>query len=446
MDDRKVRTTSRTIWSISYPIIIAGLSEKIIELTDVVFLARYGVVELGAIALAAAIYETSIFLIAGLVDGIQIIVARRAGQGKDLEVGNVFNHGLYLLTVVSVALILAIKFISPYITTAIIGSPGIAKAVDDFLQIFAFAILFHAANMTYSAFYVGVSRTKILIGATSVLAVVNIVLDYCLIFGNLGFPRLGIRGAAIASLTAEICAFLVLTVYAWLHLDIKRYGLLKLKKWNKSLSKLLMDISFPASLDALVETIRWLLFFLIIERLGETPLAMANIIYSCYALFLIPIEGFSETLCSMVSNLIGQGESSKIWGLLHKTMLLSAVVILPFLVISFVEPGYVLSIFTSDADILKGCVNSLRIIVMSVMFMIAGEMFISAVAGTGDTVATFLIEIILTIFVLIWTYSAALQFGLRLEYVWLSEAIGWSVCLSLSFIWLRKGYWRRLHI
>ena len=325
-------------------------------------------------------------------------------------------------------------------------SAAIAEAVNDFLQIFAYAILFHAANVTFSAFYVGISRTRILIGATSVLAAVNIGLDYCLIVGNLGFPRLGIKGAAIASLTAEISAFLVLSVYAWLHLDIKRYGLLKLKKWNKSLSKLLIKISSPASLDALVETVRWLLFFLIIERLGETTLAMSNIIYSCYALFLIPIEGFSETLCSMVSNLIGKGESRKIWGLLNKTMLLSAVVILPFLMITFVEPEYLLRIFTSDADILEGCVNSLRIIVISVIFMIAGEMFISAVAGTGDTVATFLIEIILTVCVLIWTYSAALLFGFKLEYVWLSEAIGWGVCLLLSFIWLRKGYWKRLLI
>ena len=75
MADRKVQTGSRAIWTISYPVIIAGLSEKIIELTDAVFLARYGLVELGAIALADAIFETSIFLIAGLVDGIQIIIA-----------------------------------------------------------------------------------------------------------------------------------------------------------------------------------------------------------------------------------------------------------------------------------------------------------------------------------------------------------------------------------
>jgi Na+-driven multidrug efflux pump len=118
----KIKTTSRTIWAISFPVIIAGISEKIVELTDVIFLARYGIVELGAIALADAIYGVSIFLIIGLVDGIQIVIARRAGQGRSDEIGMVFNQGLYLLTLISVVLIVAIKYISPHLTAAIMSN------------------------------------------------------------------------------------------------------------------------------------------------------------------------------------------------------------------------------------------------------------------------------------------------------------------------------------
>jgi Na+-driven multidrug efflux pump len=215
----KVRVTSRHIWAVSLPVIFAGLSETIVEVTDILFLGRYGTTELAAVGLADAIYSVCLFLTLGLVDGIQIIIARRAGQGRAQEIGAVFNQGVYLLVAVSVLFILLLKGVVPPLAADIIRSSDIAVAVDDFLQIFAFAMFFHGINLALSAFYVGISRTGALIGATIVLAIVNIFLDYALIFGHFGFPELGIRGAAIGSLCAEITAFL----YLVLHAVAKRY-------------------------------------------------------------------------------------------------------------------------------------------------------------------------------------------------------------------------------
>ncbi|UCH83390.1 MAG: MATE family efflux transporter [Candidatus Latescibacterota bacterium] len=442
----KIRATSRTIWAISFPVILAGISEKVVELTDVVFLARYGIVELGAIALADAIYAMAIFVIVGLADGIQIVIARRAGQEQDQEIGNVFNHGLLLLALTSVAVILAIEFLSPLLTAAVVSSVNVAKAVDDFLRIYVFAVIFHAANLAYSAFYVGVSRTRVLIGATVVLAITNIVLDYGLIFGNLGLPRMGIRGAAIASLTAEIAAFLFITIYAWRRFDLRRYGLFKLHKWSKSLSRLLASISSPVAFDSLVETLRWLIFFLIIEQLGETSLAIANIVFACYALLLIPIEGISETTCSMASNLIGQDKRSSIGLLLRKTMSMSLIIVSPFVIFAFIWPEYVISIFSSDPEIIAGSVNSLRVVLLAVLVVIVGDMSVSVVAGAGDTVATFLIEVVVTVCTLVWAVGAAFILELPLEYVWTAEVVGWVVCVLLTLGWLRSGRWKRLQI
>lgn len=442
----KIRTTSRTIWAISFPVIVAGISEKIVELTDVLFLARYGLVELGAIALADAIYELSIFLIVGVADGIQIVIARKAGQQRDDEIGKVFNQGLYWITALSVVSILAIKYLSPYLSAAVISSDAVGTAVNDFLKIFAFAVIFHAVNLVYSGFYVSVSRTRVLIGATIVLAVTNIALDYLLIFGNAGLPRMGIRGAATASLTAEIAAFVFLTVYAWRRFDIKRYRLFRFQKLDRALNRMLVSISSPVALDAFVETIRWFVFFVVIEQVGEAALAMANIVYSCYALLLIPIEGFSETVCSLVSNLVGQSRSREIGLLLRKTISMSVLVVLPVLAVAMVWPEHLLSIFTSDPDVIEGCVNSLRVIIGAVLVVAVSEMFVSAVAGTGDTVAAFGMELVFTACVLTWVCCAALIFELPLEYVWLAEVIGWLICLVLAYGWLRIGYWKRVRI
>jgi len=101
----RFRPTYRNIWGISFPIILAGISETIVDITDTVFLAHYGITELAAIGVADAIYGLALFITLGLVDGIQIIIGRRAGQEQPIEIGHVFNQGLYLLTVAAVILI-----------------------------------------------------------------------------------------------------------------------------------------------------------------------------------------------------------------------------------------------------------------------------------------------------------------------------------------------------
>lgn len=442
----KIKVTSRTIWSVSFPVIIAGISEKIVEITDTIFLSRYGIVELGAIGLADSMYELVVFLAVGVAGGIQIMVARRAGEGRDREIGRVFNHGIYLLFVLSVVIIAGLRLASPYVTDFVTSSERVGKAVNDFLQIYAFAVLFHAMNLAFGALYVGIARTRILMGATAVLAVTNIVLDYTLIFGNLGMPRMGIRGAALGSLCAEFAAFVFLAGYALTRLPFRRYGLFKLEKWRRSLTRSVFSISAPLATGAVIETARWFTFFVIVERMGEVPLAMANIVYACFALFVIPIDGLSEVSCTMVSNLIGQGKARRIGPLLRKTISLGALVVLPLLAIAALLPEFVLSVFSSDPTLIQTGVASLRVVLVATGIIVVAEMFASAVEGTGDTTATLMIEIIFAVSSLTYAYVTAILLGLSLEWVWMGEIVGWLLVLALSYFWLKKGYWKRLEI
>ena len=208
----------------------------------------------------------------------------------------------------------------------------------------------------------------------------------------------------------------------------------------------MLQLCTPLALERLVGTARWFLFFLIIERAGETPLAIANIIYSCYAVFLIIIDGFSETNCTLVSNLIGQDQSERINAVTRSVMLWSAVCISPFLLIAVLFPTVVLSLFTSDPNLLHGSVNSLRIIGVAVLAAIPGELVFSALIGTGDTRATLVIEFLLSVCVVAYVFGAALVFELPLEIVWVAEIIGWLLSFGLSFARLSGKQWKRVYI
>ena len=434
------------IWRISYPLIVAGVSETIVEVTDTVFLARYGVTELAAIGLAAAIYGIALALIYGFVDGIQILLARRAGEGRDVEVGRVFNQGLYLLVLAAVVLILVIKLAVPALTAELFASAAVHAAVDDYLQIYAVALVFEAVNLAYSVFYVGIARTRVLIGAAAVLAVTNILLDYLLIFGRFGFPELGIQGAAIASLAAEAAAFVFLSIDVVRRGYVRTYGLLRFGSWDRRVARLVGFISVPVSLEALLETIRWFVFFVIIEQLGEDLLAKANIVYSIYAVLLIPVDGFSETVCSMVSHLIGQRRAAHIATLMRRAVQLSYAIVAPLLLVVVAFPGLILAVFSSDQAFTVDVVPSLFVICVAAVILVPAETAYAAVAGTGDTRAILFIQAVMTSAVIGTAWYAGIVRGLALEYVWAAEILAAVIALVLSAVWLKSGIWQRLRI
>ena len=234
----KFLPTYRNIWILSFPLIIASISETIVGVTDAIFLSHYGVTELAALGLADTIYPIDIFLVLGFVDGIQITIGRRAGEEKHLEIGKIFNQGLYVLSIISAIMVVFVVFAVPHATIELFQSKEIHESVNMYLNIAIYGLFFHALNLALSAFYVGISRTKIFIGATLLLAFTNISLDYILIFGNFGFKEMGIEGAAVASFSAEIAVSVFLVIDVIRKRYIHTYGLFIFEKLNLSIIKI----------------------------------------------------------------------------------------------------------------------------------------------------------------------------------------------------------------
>jgi MATE family multidrug resistance protein len=439
-------TLAGRIWAVSVPIIFAELSETVLHVTDTIFLARVGTAELAALALADSILELWIVLAIGLAEAMQVIIARRAGQHRERAIGNTFNQGLLLIAVVSLLLTAALKLAAPHLTGQIVQSQDVAAATDAFLQIAAYGIVFYSASLAYSVLYVGLMKTRVLIYATVVLALTNLALGYILIFGKLGMPGLGIRGAALGTIGAELAAFVFLNIYTRRRLDVGRYGLFQLKPWDNQLVRSLMRVSVPAALQALMEGLRWLIFFLILERLSYQALAWSNILYACYTVLLIPAMAFAETACSTVSNLIGHGRATQIGLLMRQLLSPTYLITVPFLALALLVPHLVLSAFTSDPTVIDNSVAGLRTIALGMLVIIPGELWFAAVFGTGDTDAGFIIELALTTTMLVCSYLTAFVLHLSLVYIWISLPLAWLICLILSHAWVTQGYWKRRQI
>lgn len=420
----------------------AELGESILGVTDTMFMAHVGTTELAAIGMADTIYDLFRVALMGLVDAIQIVTARRVGQGKASAVGAAFNQGLAMLVILSLFLTGALKFASPFLTAGVLEDHDLAGAVDAFIQIVAFGIVLHSVNMAMSALLVSLGQTRALIGATIVLAITNFTLGYCLIFGKFGFPAMGIQGAAIASLAAEFASLVYLVVHTLRRVNVRAYGLFRFKGFDWRLVRLISVISWPVTLEALLECLRWFAFFVILAHVSEDILALSNIVYCGYALLLIPNGAFAEIANSRVSSLIGAGYANRIGILTRRLIALSFLFTLPLSILLLIMPGPLLSLFVSEPEMIAGSMHGLQVIALGMLLVIPGQTWLAAVIGTGDTVASFIIELLITLTMLCVAYVGAIMLDWPLQWIWTAVPAGWLVALAGSILYVRTGRWR----
>ena len=434
---------SRLLWSISIPLLFAEVSEIVIHVTDTLFLSRVGITELGAVGLADAISDIVLVLALGLVDGIQILTARQLGRGRPRQAIRLFNLGLLVTVGLSAVLALLLWLNIGVFTEWIVESESVGLAVDEFLRIGLIDMPFTVACFAYSALLVGFGRTQVLIPATILLTATNAVLGYVFIFGKFGFAPMGIRGAALASVIAELITFAYMTWYLWTRLGGRRYGIFRFGGFTWRRLGRLLRVSGPVSIQGQVEALRWFLFFLILERVGTVALAVANVVSVCYSVFRIPTEAFGETACSMVSRLIGRERPDRIGRVIRQSIMAAGLVTLPVVLAGLIVPEWILSAFALEEGLLQAGAASLRVVALSMLIVIPAEMWLTAVVGTGDTPAALGIEIALTIVTVGACYLAAIPMAGSLALIWSSLTLGWFVTLIASYGWMRSGAWSR---
>ena len=309
--------TTRSIIALALPIMAGNLAQTIITFVDTAFLGHLGQVELGAAMMAGLYYYVFSTLAWGFATGIQIIVARRFGENNLKEVGAVFKHGLLVVAALSVLLFLLLHYGTDIFLKGIITSPDILKVSEEFMQYRHYGIIFVCFNFLFRSLYVGLSDTKIIIYTTFLMALVNIFFDYGFIFGNCGLPELGVSGAAIASVLAEISAFIFFIFYTLFRLPTRKYGIFPIKKVRMPLVKSIVGLSLPTMGQRLVSFGAWFVFFVMIESTGELAVAVSGIVRSAYMIILVPVFAFSAAANTLTSRIIGEGYADKV-GLLDR--------------------------------------------------------------------------------------------------------------------------------
>ena len=441
----KTQITNKEIWSIAIPIMLGNLAQTIINFTDTAFLGHLGVIELGASMLAGLFYFVFTTIATGFAIGIQIITARRFGEGNYGRVGVIFEHGSIFVAILGTILFSILYFCSDILLSWIIDSPNIYASALEYIKYRQFGIIFVCFNFLYRGLYVGISNTKVITYSTIIMAVVNVFLDYCLIFGKLGFPEMGIGGAALASLCAEIAAASFFTIYSYITLRNKDFGMFKKHKLESELMKRILKVATPTMIQKLCSFGVWFVFFILIEKMGETSTGISSIVRSVYMILITPCFAFATTTNTLVSRTIGAGHPEQVFDTINKVINNCIICTIPIILIIIAFPIQVARIYTDDISFAQLVVPSIYVICLGAILQGIGNAYFDAVSGTGNTSAALYLEaailVVYIIFIAIMTHVTD-----KVQFVWTAEILYGGLLAIFCYLYMKFANWNKKRI
>ena len=256
---------------------------------------------------------------------------------------------------------------------------------------------------------------------------------------------MGIGGAALASLCAEIAAFLFFGIYSYITLKDKDFGMFKIHKLESELMRRILKVATPTMVQKLFSFGVWFVFFIMIEKMGETATGISSIVRSIYMILITPAFAFATTTNTLVSRTIGAGHPEQVFSTITKIMKNCLLCTLPVIIILAIIPIQVVSIYTDDLNLAQMVVPSIYAICIGAIFQAIGNGYFEAVSGTGNTSAALYLEtsvlIIYLIFVAIMT-----KITTEVQWVWTAEILYGSILAFICIIYMKFAKWNEKKI
>lgn len=438
--------TNKEIWRVTYPIFLGLLAQNVINVTDTAFLGSVGEVALGAAAMGGLLYICVYTIAFGFSVGSQILIARRNGEGNYRAVGPIMWQGTAFCFGMAVCLLILMYFSAAPLIRLLITSDSIYGATYEFFTWRIWGFLFAFVNVMFRGLYIGITRTKVLTMNAVVMALVNVVLDYALVFGELGLPEMGVRGAALASVIAEASSLLFFLLYTYYKVDLKKYGLNRFGQFDLSMVLRILRISCFTMVQYFLAMAIWFVFFVALERLGQRQLAVANIVRSVYVVLLIPVQALSTTANTLVSNLIGAGGSSGVVTLLHKISRMSFLIMVVCVGLCVAFPGSILSVYTNEEALLVESVSALYVVCGAMLIASLANVYFNGISGTGNTQAALVLEVFVQVFYALYIIVVGMVIQAPVDVCFTTEVIYYVLMLGSSLIYLKKAKWQNKKI
>ena len=433
-----IMPVNKLLISMSLPMMISMLVQALYNIVDSYFVAKISEDALSAVSLAFPIQTLMIAILGGSSVGLGTVLSHSLGEKKFKKVTDVANHGIFITVIIYLIFVLMGFFLVKPFFASQTDNQDIINFGIDYLQLICIGSVGLCGQFLFERLLQSTGKTFYTMITQATGAIINIILDPIFIFGLFGLPKLGVMGAAVATIIGQICAFL----FAF-YLNHKKNSEVKINLKGFSPSPYLIGqiykIGFPSIIMQSIGSIMVYGMNQILMSFTSTATAVFGVYFKLQSFIFMPIFGLNNGMLPIMAYNYGARKKSRLISAI-KLGMVYAICLMTIGFIAFqVLPRQLLNIFDASETMLSIGIPALRII--SLHFLLAGFNIIalSTCQALGKAVYSMITSICRQLVVLLPAAYILSRFG-NVNYVWWAFPIAEIVALIITAGFLIKTY------
>ncbi|MFB5084039.1 MATE family efflux transporter [Symbiobacterium thermophilum] len=437
----------RDLIHLAWPTALEQLLGLATQMVDMAFVGRVGAYAVAAVGVATQPLWLTFGLAGALGVGIIAVVSRLAGARDDEGVERAASTASWLGLGLALLLGAGLYFGAPWIVKVMGAPPDVYPHGVIYLQVLVPGLIGHYWFSAMSAALRAVGETRIPMLLALVANAVNVVLDWLLIFGNLGFPALGLAGAAVASSVARFTEAAGLLVVLLVRSGPVALRWRTLWRFSPDLSARIVRVAVPSAVERSASTLSLVVFAILINRLGTVAIATQQIAYVVEDLIWLVAFGLGTSCATLIGQSLGAQDPERARLAMLEGLRVGAAFTLTVAASFLLMPGVYMRIFTTDAQVIALGTMALRVaaaadIPMGLVLILSGGL-----QGAGDTRAAAVITLVGS-----WGVRLTLAYlmidvlGWGLYGAWTAAACDWALRLALFWNRFARGRWKEMAV
>ena len=421
MNTKLKKSYVKPLLTLAIPLILSEIVNQLQMIIDRAFLGHVNKIYMSALSNVSSPMWTTMSFCFSLGMGASILISQNVGAGKKDELHKYSAALIKWGNVIPVILFLFWTFFSKQVFTLMGVSENLMPMCLEYCRFFSPIFLIVGLEASCMVIMQTSGYTKPLVWYGIVRAGLNIILDWVLIFGKFGMPKMGIKGAAVATLIAEYAGF----AFSWiifmtskkLHTRPAVHDILhaKVKPFIKS-----AGLGLNAALEDLAWNIGNLVLIRILNSIDEMAAGIYTMVFSIELLVVVVVGALGQGTLTLTSEATGRKDSKKYMGVTLTAYIFSASLAVLILAACLVFPHQILLIFTNDEALIAACSAYLIMMCINLYSKFANMIFGFGIRGSGDTMWMFLTQIFGTIFVISCAFVFVNVLGLGIKGVFLA--------------------------
>jgi putative MATE family efflux protein len=371
----------RHIIALAFPIIGAMVSQNVFNVIDTAMVATLGDPAIAAVGLGGMVnFASGAFLLA-MGAGVQAMSARRLGEGRTTETAVPLNGGLFVSVAVALPWTLVLFVLTPHFFPLLNDDPAVIAHGVPYVQARLVGMTAIAMNFSFRGYWNAIDRAWFYMLTLVGMHVLNVILNFLLIYGLFGFPELGTTGAGVANTIAMWSGSAVYFV-----LGMRQARAAGFLRAFPSMAELraILRLSVPTGIQQTLFAGGMVLFYAVVGAIGTKAAAASTAIITLLLLGILPGLGFGLAGMSLVGQALGRKDpaDARAWGWDVSKVAFGVVLVIGLTGALFTEP--VLAIFLHDPETLSIAITPMRIVSITLAADAVGIVLMQALLGAGD--------------------------------------------------------------